>query len=116
VRLAGPGGSGHNGRVSNPIRKDELEGAIAARRELGPAYEDEILDSFLARVEQRLVGQPPSEKALKARRDHQKEMILGAMGIAVPLFVVAAIFTGLAGIIVVAAMVSVVAVVVGRTT
>ena len=106
--------------MSNPIRKDELEGAIAARRELGPEYEDEILDSFLAKVEQRLAGQHPtvaeSAKALKARRDHQKEMVLGAMGISVPLFVVAAIFAGLAGIIVVCATIAVIAVVVGRTT
>jgi hypothetical protein len=106
--------------VSNPVRRDELEGAIAARRELGPGYEDEILDSFLTKVEQRLAGRQPapvqSEKALKARRDHQREMILGAMGISVPLFVVAAIFAGLAGIIVVCATLAVIAVVAGRTT
>jgi hypothetical protein len=106
--------------MTKPIRKEELEGAIAARRELGPEYEDEILDSFLAKVEQRLGGQQPaqvqSEKALKARRDHQRELILGAMGISVPLFVVAAIFTGLAGIIVVCATLAVIAVVAGRTT
>jgi hypothetical protein len=106
--------------VSEPVRRDELESAIAARRELGPEYEDEILDAFLTKIERRLAQEgasyEQSEKALKRRRDHQREMILGAMGISVPLFVVAAIFTGLAGIIVVAAMVAVIAVVVGRTT
>jgi hypothetical protein len=106
--------------VSGPIRKDELETAVAARRELGPEYEDEILESFLTKVEQRLAQRGTTrehdERALKARRDHQKEMILGAMGISVPLFVIAAIFVGLAGIIVVCATLAVIAVVVGRST
>ena len=33
------------------------------------------------------------------RRNHQKEMILGGMGISVPLMLIAAVFTGLAGVI-----------------
>jgi hypothetical protein len=39
------------------------------------------------------------ELALKRQRDHEKEMVLGSMGISVPLFVVAAVFTGLAGMV-----------------
>ena len=38
-------------------------------------------------------------------------MILGAMGISVPLFICAAIFAGLAGVIVVCALLAVIAVV-----
>jgi hypothetical protein len=45
---------------------------------------------------------------------HQKEMVLGAMGISIPLFVIAAIFTGLAGILVVAGVLAVIAVVSSR--
>ena len=41
-------------------------------------------------------------------------MVLGAMGISVPLFIVAAIFTGLAGVIVVCAALAVIAIVSSR--
>jgi hypothetical protein len=51
-----------------------------------------------------------SEQALKRKREHQKEMVLGAMGISIPLLAIAAIFTGLAGVIVVCAALSVIAV------
>jgi hypothetical protein len=101
-------------------RRDELETALQARRELGPDYEDAVLTAFLEKVErsleERASSAQASEKALKARRDHQRELILGAMGISVPLFVVAAIFTGLAGIVVVCATLAVIAIVVSRTT
>ena len=40
-----------------------------------------------------------SEPALEKRRNHQKEMIPGGMGISVPLMLIAAVFTGLAGVI-----------------
>ena len=102
------------------VRRDELESAVEARRELGPEYEDEVLNAFLQKVERRLgergSSAQESAKALKQRRDHQREMILGAMGISVPLFIVAAIFVGLAGIIVVCATLAVIAVVVSRAT
>ena len=106
--------------MGDVVRRDEVESALAARRELGPEYEDEILDAFLAKVEERLEQRgstyEQAEKALKRRRDHQREMILGSMGIAVPLFVVAAIFTGLAGIIVVCATLAVIALAATRST
>ena len=46
----------------------------------------------------------PGENArvlVRHQRDHQKEMVLGAMGISIPLLAIAAIFTGLAGVLVV---------------
>jgi hypothetical protein len=103
--------------VSELIRKEELSSAVDARRELGPEYEDEVLEAFLAKIEQRLSARAgESEKALKRRRDHQKEMILGSMGIGIPLLAIAAIFGGLAGIIVVCAALAVIAVAVARST
>ena len=53
--------------------------------------------------------------ALEQKRNHQKEMVLGSMGIAVPLLAFAAIFTGLAGVIVVCVAITVIAVVTSRT-
>src|SRR3712207_1133508 len=66
------------------VQREELQAAIAARRELGEEHEPAIVDGFVERIEQRLRerGQE-SEKALKRRRDHQREMVLGAMGISV---------------------------------
>jgi hypothetical protein len=104
-------------RNETSIDRAELHAALEARRELGPAYEDEVLNAFLQRIERRIEERGSErERLLKRRQEHQKEMILGAMGIAVPLFIVAAIFTGLAGIIVVCAVLAVIALAVSRST
>jgi hypothetical protein len=103
--------------VSDLIRKDELSSAVDARRELGPEYEDEVLDAFLAKVERRLEGRRgEDEKALKRRRDHQKEMILGSMGVSIPLMVIAGVFGGIWGIALVCAALAVIGVAASRAT
>jgi hypothetical protein len=92
------------------VRKEELQAAIEARKELGAEMEPAVIDAFVERIERRLSERgTASERALKQKRDHQREMVLGAMGISVPLFVVAAIFTGLAGVIAVCAALAVIA-------
>jgi thiamine pyrophosphate-dependent acetolactate synthase large subunit-like protein len=97
------------------VRKDELQAAIEARKELGADMEPQVIDAFVERIERRLGDRTTeSEQSLKRRRDHQKEMTLGAMGIAVPLFIAAAIFAGLAGVIAVCALLGVIAVVSSR--
>ena len=84
--------------------------AAEARRELGEELEPAIIDGFVERIERRIAERGSAgERELKRRRHHQKEMVLGAMAISIPLFVVAAIFTGLAGVIAVCAMIAVVA-------
>ena len=98
------------------VPRDELEAAIEARKELGAELEPAIIDGFVERIERRLAERgAESERALKQRRDHQKELILGAMGISVPLFAIAAIFTGLAGVIAVCAALAVIAIVASRS-
>jgi hypothetical protein len=97
------------------VPEDELQAAIEARKELGADMEPAVIDSFVERIERRLAERSDqSEKALKQRRDHQKEMVLGAMALSIPLFALAAIFTGLAGVIVVCAVLAVIAVVSAR--
>jgi hypothetical protein len=94
------------------VLKDELRSAIAAREELGAEMEPAIIEAFVARLERRLVERSDeSERALQRRRNHQKEMVLGSMAIAVPLLAIAAIFTGLAGVIAVCVALAVIAVV-----
>lgn len=97
------------------IPRDELQAAIEARKELGAEMEPAVIDAFLERIERRLETRSgETEQSLKQKREHQKEMVLGAMGISVPLFALAAIFTGLAGVIVVCAALAVIAVTASR--
>jgi Flp pilus assembly protein TadB len=101
--------------MSDIVRRDELEAAIETRQELGSDMEPAVIDAFVERIERRISERTEeSERSLKRKRDHQKEMVLGAMGISIPLLAIAAIFTGLAGVIVVCAALAVIAVVSSR--
>jgi hypothetical protein len=94
------------------VSKEEMRSVVAARQELGDELEPELIDAFVARIEARLARRPAAdERALKAQRDHQKEMVLGSMAISIPLLAISAIFTGLAGVIVVCAVLAVIAIV-----
>jgi len=93
------------------VLKDELRSAIEARNELGHEMEPVVIDAFVARVERRLADRvEEGERALKHRRDHRKEMVLGSMAFSIPLLAIAAIFTGLPGVIAVSVAVAVIAV------
>jgi hypothetical protein len=95
--------------------REELEAAIEARKELGAELEPAVIDSFVERIEKSIVKRDDQrEKALKRRRDHQKEMVLGAMALSIPLMAIAAIFTGLAGVIAVCVAIGIVAIVSAR--
>ena len=95
--------------------KQELRAAMEARDELGADMEPAVIDAFVARIEQRLAGRgADDELALKRKRDHQKEMVLGSMGVSVPLFAIAAVFAGLPGILAVLVALIVIAVVSAR--
>ena len=92
-----------------------MRATLAARKELGEDMEPALVDAFVERIEKRLAQTSrESEQALRRKREHQKEMILGSMGISIPLLAIAAIFTGLAGVIVVCAALAVIAVVSSR--
>jgi hypothetical protein len=98
------------------VLKDELHSAIEARKELGDEMEPAVIDAFVARIERRLADRANAgERALQRKRDHQKEMVLGSMGISVPLLAFAAIFTGLPGVIVVCVALVVIAVISSRS-
>jgi hypothetical protein len=104
-----------NHGVGDVIRRDDLEAAIETRKELGAEMEPVVIDAFVERIERTLAERNEAgEQSLKRKREHQKEMVLGAMGISIPLLAIAAIFTGLAGVIVVCAALAVIAVVSAR--
>jgi hypothetical protein len=98
------------------VIEDELRSAIEARRELGEEMEPAVIDSFVARIEQRL-GDRAKESAwaLERKREFQKEMILASMAISIPLLAVAAVFTGLPGVVAVCVALIVIAVVTSRS-
>ena len=98
------------------VLKDELRSAIEARTELGDEMEPAVIDVFVARIERRLAERADQgERALQRKREHQKEMVLGSMAISVPLLAIAAIFTGVQGVIVVCVALAVIAVVSSRS-
>ena len=100
-----------NRGVSDVVGKDDLQAAIEARRELGAEMEPAVIDAFVERIERRLLERTgESEQSLKRRREHQKELVLGAMGISIPLFAIAAVFTGLAGVLAVCAVLAAIAI------
>ena len=98
--------------MSEPtVPKDELEAAIEARKELGSDMEPAVIDAFVERIERRIAERTQGrDRALDRRREHQKEMVLGAMGISIQLLAIAAIFTGLAGVIAVCVALGVIAI------
>ena len=102
--------------MADDVLREELGSTIESRRELGPEMEPAVVEAFVARIEQRLAERDQqSAPELQRKRDHQKEMVLGSMGIGVPLFIVAAIFTGLAGVITVCVALVAIAVVSTRS-
>jgi VIT1/CCC1 family predicted Fe2+/Mn2+ transporter len=101
--------------TDDPVLREELRSAMEARRELDQEMEPALVDAFVARIERRITERVDAdERALERRRNHQKEMILGSMGIAIPLLAIAAIFTGLAGVITVCVALCVIAIVSSR--
>jgi hypothetical protein len=98
------------------VLRDELRAALEARKELGDEMEPAVIDAFVAQIERRLVQRADAgERALYRKRQHQKEMVLGSMAIAIPLLAIAAIFTGLPGVIAVCAALAVIAIVTTRS-
>jgi VIT1/CCC1 family predicted Fe2+/Mn2+ transporter len=109
-------GGGHNAGMADDVAKEEIRSAIEARRELGEDMEPAVVEAFVARIEQRIAERAQQSRwALESKRNHQKEMVLGSMGIAVPMLVAAAIFTGLPGVIAVCVALVAIAVVSTRS-
>jgi Flp pilus assembly protein TadB len=97
------------------VPRDELRATIEARKELGEEAEPALIEAFVDRIEKELSKrQHESEQSLRRKREHQKEMVLGAMALSIPLFALAAIFTGLAGVIVVCGALVLIAIVTAR--
>lgn len=91
-----------------PLRED-LKAALSARRDLGPDYEDAVLESFLervdasvaARVDARLAAQLPAADRGEPPRDDGRDQsfVLGiiSLGTGIPITAIASSNGGVAG-------------------
>jgi hypothetical protein len=84
--------------------RNELEATVAARRELGPAHDEELIAGFLDRIEKE-IDKRVDERVGARRRARRDPTTVhpGNLGVAIPLVVVAGIFGGAWGIAAVAA-------------
>jgi hypothetical protein len=99
----------------DPVIKSELRSAMEARKELGEDMEPAVIDAFVERIERRLAERKGADQfAIERKREHQKEMVLASMALAIPLLAIAAIFTGLAGVIAVCVALVAIAVITAR--
>jgi hypothetical protein len=108
-------GEDNDAMAEDVVPEEELRTLIEARKEVDDELDDAMIEGFVARIEQRLANRKGEEQlALERRREHQKEMVLGSMAISIPLLAIAAIFTGLPGVIAVCVALIAIAVVTAR--
>jgi len=108
-------------RGPDPELRKELDATLQTRRELGPEYESELVDSFLEKVDRRLdsvidrrvrhrMAEQQMVLARGARAPHGGQPAEGpgavfglaaiSLVLAIPLSAIAAVNTGLAGLLV----------------
>jgi hypothetical protein len=92
----------------DPETRRELEATVAARRELGPEHEQELVDAFLERIDRRLAERTqraPSKPAGGRPGDWSLfTLIFLSMGIGIPLTEKAVLLGGGLGLIAVLAI------------
>ncbi|HEY9378264.1 MAG TPA: hypothetical protein VIQ02_14365, partial [Jiangellaceae bacterium] len=80
--------------------RDDLTAAVGARRELGPDYEDAVLDSFLARLNRQVQERVDATVAERSRRttlypgERDPGLTLGIVSVISGIPVTAAIMAG----------------------
>ena len=82
------------------VPKEDLQAAIEARRELGGDLEPELVESFVARIEERLTKRP-STQARRQGREGSFVLALISVGVGIPLTAIALSMNGLAALLVV---------------
>jgi len=91
--------------ATDDVRKD-LRAAVAARQELGPEYEDEIIEGFLERLDaQRRATALPEPVQPPAHPSRERDpgglaLSIVSVSVAIPITAIAANTTGLVGVLV----------------
>ncbi len=84
------------------VPKEDLQAAIEARRELGQDHEPELVESFVARIEERLAKRPSAHPpARRAGREGSFVLALVSVGAGIPLTAIALNLGGLVALLVV---------------
>jgi len=65
------------------VERSDVHAALEARRELGPAYEDEVVESLVAKIEQKIDLRRAHPPATRARRGPITPLALGSIGLGV---------------------------------
>jgi len=79
--------------------REALQAHVAARRELGPEYEPELVDSFLERVEGKLDRRNRGQAARRESEHHPiTPLVLGSLALSIPLIAVAGAQAGPFGV------------------
>jgi hypothetical protein len=79
--------------------REELQAHVAARRELGPEYEPELVDSFLERIERRVDERRHGKAARRGKEHHAiTPLVLGSLALSIPLIAVAGDRAGAFGV------------------
>jgi hypothetical protein len=80
------------------VERADVAAAVEARRELGPAYDEALVDGLLERIERRLAKRTPSSPRARFSAP-PLPVTLGSLGIAIPLVGAAGGTVGLPGVI-----------------
>ena len=82
-----------------PVARQELEATIAARRELGPAHDDELVAGFLDRIEKEIDRRVDERVARRGPAKRASSPIHpGTIGVCIPIVAIAGGIGGVAGL------------------
>jgi hypothetical protein len=83
-----------------PVDDQELKAVVEARKELGPAHEQELIDGFVERMSKEIDRRVDERVQLMAPRKPRASVINPAtLGISIPIIAIAGGIGGLAGLI-----------------
>jgi hypothetical protein len=80
------------------VEHADVRAALEARRELGPGYDDEVIDGIVERIERRVAERTPKRPRSRLGAP-PVPVTLGSLGIAIPLVAAAGGTVGLAGVV-----------------
>ena len=83
-----------------PNASSELEATVAARRELGPAHDDELIAGFLDRIGKEIDRRVDERVARKTATRHGSTINPATLGVCIPIIAIAGGIAGLGGLIV----------------
>jgi hypothetical protein len=94
------GAAAYGGAMETEAR-DELEATVAARRELGPRHDTELIEGFLERIEQEIDRRVDARIAERGPRKRGGSALHpGNLGVCIPIVAIAGGIGGLTGLIV----------------